>query len=176
MRAVHSVQGRKFAAAPAARELACELELATSTIAMLRSCSRVARPHAARLRFLATESSSSSSSSSSKSDSGGKSASAVLDSAKSGGETTPKGFTEGGGDIAFKPTENGWGYNKTYANAWDRIFAKKGEEPASAPEPAPASEPLLDEKKLGLLTAALDGGALSERLFEEAKRELERDR
>ena len=86
-------------------------------------------------------------------------------------------FTEGGGDIAFKPTENGWGYNKTYANAWDRIFAKKGEEPASAPEPSPAAEPpLLDEKKLGLLTAALDGGALSERLFEEAKRELERDR
>ena len=102
----------------------------------------------------------------------------MLSSASSGGaDTTPKGFTEGGGDIAFKPTENGWGYNKTYANAWDRIFAKKGEEPASAPEPSPAAEPpLLDEKKLGLLTAALDGGALSERLFEEAKRELERDR
>ena len=141
---------------------------------MLRSCSRVARPHAVRLRFLATESSSSSSSSSSKSDSGGKSASAVLDSAKSGGETTPKGFTEGGGDIAFKPTENGWGYNKTYANSWDRIFAKK--DPAAAPEPTPAEPLVLDEAKLALLAAARDGGALSERLFEEAKRELERDR
>ena len=146
---------------------------------MLRSCSRVAGTHATRIRFLATESSSSSttssSSSSSKSDSGGKSASAVLDSAKSGGETTPKGFTEGGGDIAFKPTENGWGYNKTYANSWDRIFAKKSDTPEAAPEPAP--EPLvLDETKLALLAAARDGGALSERLFEEAKRELERDR
>ena len=98
----------------------------------------------------------------------------MLDSAKSGGETTPKGFTEGGGDIAFKPTENGWGYNKTYANSWDRIFAKK--EPAAAPEPAPAEPLVLDETKLALLAAARDGGALSERLFEEAKRELERDR
>ena len=147
---------------------------------MLRVSARVARPQAARLRFLATESSSSStsssSSSSSKSDSGGKSASAVLDSAKSGGETTPKGFTEGGGDIAFKPTENGWGYNKTYANSWDRIFAKKSDTPEAAPEPAPAEPLVLDEAKLALLAAARDGGALSERLFEEAKRELEGDR
>jgi len=52
---------------------------------------------------------------------------------------------------------------------------KQPEEPASAPEPA--AEPLvLDETKLALLAAARDGGALSERLFEEAKRELERDR
>ena len=46
-------------------------------------------------------------------------------------------------DIAFKPTEDGWGYNPRYSSSWDRIFAKKNsakEQPDDEAKPA-ANEP-----------------------------------
>ena len=52
-----------------------------------------------------------------------------------------------------------------------RAEEDEGEEPETETEPEPdETEP--DETKLALLVAARDGDALSERLFEEAKREL----
>lgn len=42
-------------------------------------------------------------------------------------------------DIAFKPTEDGWGYSPRYSNNYDNIFGNKKKK-AAAPAPA-ASEP-----------------------------------
>tara|TARA_B100000482_G_scaffold82110_1_gene58648 strand:- start:26 stop:454 length:429 start_codon:yes stop_codon:yes gene_type:complete len=42
-------------------------------------------------------------------------------------------------DIAFKPTEDGWGYSPRYSNNYDAIFGNK-KKAAAAPAPA-ASEP-----------------------------------
>ena len=45
-------------------------------------------------------------------------------------------------DIAFKPTEDGWGYNPRYSSSWDRIFAKKNsakEQSADDDEAEPAA-------------------------------------
>ena len=50
-------------------------------------------------------------------------------------------------DIAFKPTEDGWGYNKRYADSWDRIFARGNSgssEPAASSEPAPTDRDSTD--------------------------------
>ena len=50
-------------------------------------------------------------------------------------------------DIAFKPTEDGWGYNKRYADSWDRIFARGNRgssEPAASSEPAPTDRDSTD--------------------------------
>ena len=52
-----------------------------------------------------------------------------------------------------------------------RAEEDEGEEPETETEPEP-DETQPDETKLALLVAARDGDALSERLFEEAKREL----
>lgn len=77
------------------------------------------------------------------------------------------GFTEGGGDIAFKPTTDGWGYSKAYSSNWDGIFGKK--DTAAPAAAAPATVPC---EKLAALEAARAVGALSEELFERARSEL----
>lgn len=44
-------------------------------------------------------------------------------------------------DIAFKPTEDGWGYSPRYAQNWDKIFSKKSEEVAKVNDaPAPTKK------------------------------------
>ena len=98
-------------------------------------------------------------------------AAAASESGGDGNTPTPTGFQEGGGDIAFKPTENGWGYSPTYANNYDRIFGNAAPEPAAdVPEPLAAPEPC---EKLRALEAAHEVGALSDELFARARRELE---
>ena len=37
-------------------------------------------------------------------------------------------------DIAYKPAQSGWGYTKSYASGWDRIFGKKGDSAAATPQ------------------------------------------
>lgn len=70
-----------------------------------------------------------------------------------------------------RPNDDGWGYTKSYATGWDRIFAKKDEPPpAAAAQPASAA-PILDER-MAALDAAKACGALSDALYEQAKREL----
>lgn len=81
-------------------------------------------------------------------------------------------------DIAFKPNADGWGYSPRFANGYDRIFGNKdGANPVAAAAPAaPATAPATDptySARLALLRAARDGGALSVRLFEQAKAELQ---
>ena len=84
-------------------------------------------------------------------------------------------------DIAFKPTENGWGYSKQFSNNWDNIFGGKKKKqaapaaatPAAAPAAAAAPAPAERAARLALLQKALDGGALSPQLFERAVLELE---
>ena len=81
------------------------------------------------------------------------------------------------GQIAFKPTTDGWGYSHVYGSGWDNIFKKKG----NAKEPPPPSPPVPDPQqqqqqlsvKLEALDKALGVGALSPALYEQARRELE---
>ena len=112
-------------------------------------------------------------------DSSSKSTSTSKSSESSGSSSsetpkTPKGFQEGGGDIAFKPTTDGWGYAPAYASGWDRIFAKKAEAPPQpeAPPQADAPPPRETEAKLAALEHALEVGALSKELYERARREV----
>ena len=37
-------------------------------------------------------------------------------------------------DIAFKPTEDGWGYSPRYSSNFDRIFGNKAQAPAAPTE------------------------------------------
>lgn len=99
-------------------------------------------------------------------------ASAVDDSDKSSFESR---------DIAFKPTTDGWGYTKQYASGWDRIFANKRSEKAqdASPAPAPAAASASSKPsslslsiKLAALSHALQVGALSETLYQQACSEL----
>jgi len=46
-------------------------------------------------------------------------------------------------DIAFKPTDNGWGYSPKFSSNYDAIFGKK--EPAVQATQGTASEPKGDE-------------------------------
>ncbi|KAG8462076.1 hypothetical protein KFE25_011526 [Diacronema lutheri] len=61
-------------------------------------------------------------------------------------------------DIAFKPTEGGWGFNSSFANGYDRIFAK------AAPAAAKAS---LSEQ-INALDVALKLGALTQHEYDQA--------
>jgi hypothetical protein len=77
-------------------------------------------------------------------------------------------------DIAFKPNSDGWGYTKTYASGWDRIFAQKGgSEEAAAPTPAEtaASTAAPTDPRLSALENALQVGAINTDLFERARQE-----
>ena len=80
-------------------------------------------------------------------------------------------------DIAFKPTEDGWGYTNNYAKGWDNIFKKEssGDENATAPStPADAaSNGGLLAKQREALQAAHLCGALSDQLFAQASKELD---
>ncbi|KAJ9464069.1 hypothetical protein DIPPA_01027 [Diplonema papillatum] len=38
-------------------------------------------------------------------------------------------------DIAFKPNNDGWGYNKNYGSSFDRIFGGKSSTEGSAEQP-----------------------------------------
>lgn len=104
---------------------------------------------------------------------------------------------EGGRDIAFKPTIEGWGYTPAFGSGWDRIFQKKrpsaaadapsssapAAAPAAAPAPAPsstwpppkgaASAADAQQAKLDALAAAHRLGALPYDLYAEAKRRLQ---
>lgn len=75
-------------------------------------------------------------------------------------------------DIAFKPNDDGWGYTKNYASNWDRIFAKNKEAATLAPEDAPKVVVQAADKRLQALDAARAVGALSDALYEQAKKEL----
>lgn len=61
-------------------------------------------------------------------------------------------------DIAFKPTEGGWGFNSSFANGYDRIFSGQ----AAKPEPpkVQASSAILSAQ-ISALDAALKVGALT---------------
>ena len=81
-------------------------------------------------------------------------------------------------DIAFKPNSDGWGYTKTYATGWDRIFGKNGgtsEEAAptaaAAPAPAAAAPAPAADPRLSALENALQAGAISMEIFERARQE-----
>ena len=88
-------------------------------------------------------------------------------------------------DIAFKPTDDGWGYTKSYASGWDRIFA--GQAPASNAPEAPLTKEAAPTRSTGgtesaakiiakqqaALAAAHECGALSDELLARAKAELE---
>ena len=75
-------------------------------------------------------------------------------------------------DIAFKPTTDGWGYSQQYASGWDRIFAKGGG--ASTPAKKAPAEAVADASasaRLCALQRARELGAISDALFEQARRE-----
>ena len=110
-------------------------------------------------------------------------------SASEPASSAPTQRLEGGGDIAFKPTTDGWGYSHVYGNGWDNIFKKKGkaQEPPPPSPPAPvaasstwppaprgaAPDPQQQlSAKLEALDTALGMGALSPALYEQARREL----
>lgn len=88
---------------------------------------------------------------------------------------------EGGGssmhstDIAFKPTEDGWGYTNKYSKGWDNIFKK--DKPAAQEAPAAAAADAaamaLRAKQNATLDAALECGAMSKELFSRAMAELD---
>ena len=81
---------------------------------------------------------------------------------------------------AFKPNDDGWGYTRSYASGWDKIF-KKGpgkKEDAAPASPSPEIEASqvdveLRQKQLAALDAALKCGALSSKLFGQAVAELD---
>ncbi|KAJ1456494.1 hypothetical protein M885DRAFT_169182 [Pelagophyceae sp. CCMP2097] len=58
-------------------------------------------------------------------------------------------------DIAFKPTEDGWGYSPKYSSAYDKIFNKKKTAPAedAPPAAAAAEEPAAPAAKLDVRDA-----------------------
>ena len=93
----------------------------------------------------------------------------------------PKADSLHSSDIAFKPTEDGWGYTNRYASGWDRIFAKAGgdESPAAAQGPAAATDQgeaaasLLKQQE-EVLSTAHACGALSDALYAQAKLELKK--
>ena len=106
------------------------------------------------------------------SDSGGSSSGS---SSKSEGDSS--GSRLHSSDIAFKPNDDGWGYTKSYAKSWDRIFGKKQADTATAAPaaeatvtPPPVNTPTVEQ--ISALEAARACGALSEELFEQAKQEL----
>ena len=84
-------------------------------------------------------------------------------------------------DIAFKPTDDGWGYTKSYASGWDRIFqSSNASEAPPAKEAAPTrstggteSASKTIAKQMAALAAAHECGALSDELLARAKAELE---
>jgi hypothetical protein len=103
-------------------------------------------------------------------------------SSDSGGSSS-KSDSDGSGsrlhssDIAFKPNDDGWGYTKSYATSWDRIFGKDKGDTATATSPTeaastPSPERAPSEEQMKALEAALGCGALSQELFERAKQEL----
>ena len=79
---------------------------------------------------------------------------------------------EGGGDIAFKPTTDGWGYSHVYGSGWDNIFKKKGKAKEPPLPSAAVPDPQQLSAKLEALDTALGVGALSPALYEQARREL----
>mmetsp|Transcript_33635 Transcript_33635/g.49442 ORF Transcript_33635/g.49442 Transcript_33635/m.49442 type:complete len:182 (-) Transcript_33635:82-627(-) len=52
-------------------------------------------------------------------------------------------------DIAFKPTQDGWGYNPRYSSSWDNIFANNKKTQTTAPTEEAASV------EVGLLSNSL---------------------
>ena len=79
-------------------------------------------------------------------------------------------------DIAFKPNDDGWGYTRSYASGWDRIFASKdaaGVNRAEAKSTACADQPSVPTaQQTAALEAAHACGALSKELLMQAKQEL----
>ena len=79
-------------------------------------------------------------------------------------------------DLAFKPNDDGWGYTKTYAAGWDRIFAKNAqrEDPSdlNTSQSTCSSMSSSTDIKLQALETARACGALSNELFEMAVKEL----
>ena len=76
-------------------------------------------------------------------------------------------------DIAFKPTVGGWGFNSSFANGYDRIFAdsKAKAEPQTAkadaaPPPKVSSVMLANQMKA--LEVALGCGALTQEQYSQA--------
>lgn len=78
-------------------------------------------------------------------------------------------------DIAFKPTVGGWGFNSSFANGYDRIFAesKAQAEPPQAAKPDAASttpkvSSLALSNQMKALEAALGCGALTQEQYSQA--------
>jgi hypothetical protein len=75
-------------------------------------------------------------------------------------------------DIAFKPTQDGWGYSQTYSSRWEQIFKKDQAATSASNDPASTTLPPSDTvytARLALLTQARDAGALSPALFEQVR-------
>ncbi|KAJ1638573.1 hypothetical protein T492DRAFT_942585 [Pavlovales sp. CCMP2436] len=64
-------------------------------------------------------------------------------------------------DIAFKPTEGGWGFNSKFESGYDRIFQKGGAAQATA-------SPLVLSEQIASLEAALRCGALTREQHDQA--------
>ena len=64
-------------------------------------------------------------------------------------------------DIAFKPTDGGWGYNPRYSNSWDNIFGKKQKQVEVKQEATAAIEKPSDEdmQTLTLLMSKFSGSS-----------------
>ena len=75
-------------------------------------------------------------------------------------------------DIAFKPTVGGWGFNSSFANGYDRIFAdsnaKAEPQIAKAEAASPPVSSALLASQIKALEAALGCGALTQEQFGQA--------
>lgn len=75
-------------------------------------------------------------------------------------------------DIAFKPTQDGWGYSQTYSARWDQIFKKEQTPQSALNDPTATTLSASDTvytARLALLQQALDAGALSRALFDQVR-------
>eukprot|EP00967_Tisochrysis_lutea_P064513 scaffold83592_cov31-Tisochrysis_lutea.AAC.1 len=73
-------------------------------------------------------------------------------------------------DIAFKPTQDGWGFSRSYSDGWDKIFKKKSRETGEPASSSPAQDAAADsafKTRMSLLQQAFDGDALSRTLFDQ---------
>lgn len=76
-------------------------------------------------------------------------------------------------DIAFKPTVGGWGFNSSFANGYDRIFAEskaKAELQVAKSDaaPAPKVSSVMLSNQIKALEEALSCGALTQEQYSQA--------
>jgi hypothetical protein len=163
---------------PESHEAEREREWAAAHSLMLvlaRAQARAPRGVFTRAICSSSESKPTSSAAPSSSSSGSSSSSSSSSSESSGAPT--KSDSIHSSDIAFKPNSDGWGYTRSYAKSWDRIFAKSKSETTVASTQAQAAPEEQEQvkrmqEKMAALEAARACGALSENLFAQAAAEL----